>query len=158
MKTIVVCASKSHGNTRRIAERMAQVLEAKVVTPQEADPAELAEADLVGFGSGVYYGRMHPGLLRVVEALPATARGGRAFVFATSGFPEIPFAPYTRAPVRALERKGLTITGRFTCRALDTMGPLKLIGGVNKHHPTPGDLTTAEAFATRLRETYRPAR
>ncbi|MFD4902769.1 hypothetical protein [Streptomyces sp. NPDC058411] len=50
---------------------MAQVLNAEVVAPEQADLAELAGADLVGFGSGVFYGRLHPRLTGFVEALPA---------------------------------------------------------------------------------------
>ncbi|MFE2248691.1 NADPH-dependent FMN reductase family protein [Streptomyces lavendulae] len=55
MKTVIVCASVSHGNTGRVADSMAQVLDAKVVSPEQADLTELADADLVGFGSGVFY-------------------------------------------------------------------------------------------------------
>ncbi|MFI1801067.1 hypothetical protein ACH427_27440 [Streptomyces sp. NPDC020379] len=40
----------------------AQVLGAKVVSPEEADLAELSRAGLVGFGSGVFHRRLHPRL------------------------------------------------------------------------------------------------
>lgn len=36
MKAVIVCASVSHGNTRRVADTMARVLGAKVVSPEEA--------------------------------------------------------------------------------------------------------------------------
>ncbi|NML50161.1 flavodoxin [Streptomyces sp. R302] len=161
MKAVIVCASVSHGNTRRVADCMAQVLGAKVVSPEEADPAELAGADLVGFGSGVFYGRLHRSLTDFVKALPGGSGGdggdggsggaGTAFVFATSGFPEMPLAPFTRPLVRLLEGKGFKVNANFTCRALDTVMPLKLIGGVNKHRPNADDLASARAFAERLR-------
>ncbi|MEJ8646009.1 hypothetical protein WKI68_41900 [Streptomyces sp. MS1.HAVA.3] len=51
MKTVIVCVSVSHGNTRRVADTMASVLGAKVVAPEEVDLGELAGADVVGFGS-----------------------------------------------------------------------------------------------------------
>ncbi|MER2223181.1 MAG: flavodoxin domain-containing protein, partial [Rhodococcus sp. (in: high G+C Gram-positive bacteria)] len=54
MKAIIVCTSVSHGNTRRIADVIAEVLDARVVEPGEIDSAELAGYDLVGFGSGIY--------------------------------------------------------------------------------------------------------
>ncbi|MFI6155610.1 flavodoxin family protein [Kitasatospora sp. NPDC051170] len=150
MKTVIVCASVSHGNTRRVAEAMAAVLDAKVVTPEQADPAELAGADLVGFGSGVFYGRLHAGLTGVIRALPSPGRG-RAFVFATSGLPELPLAPFTRPAVRLLEAKGYAVEGTFTCRALDTWLPFRLVGGLNRQHPNTDDLAAARAFAERLR-------
>ncbi|MFB0630411.1 flavodoxin family protein [Streptomyces sp. AB3(2024)] len=149
MKAVIVCASVSHGNTRRVADTMALVLGAKVVSPEEAGPAEPAGADLVGFGSGVFHGRLHPRLTDFVEALPAGR--GRAFVFATSGLPEKPFAPFTRPLVRLLEGKGFEVDGSFSCRAFDTWAPFKLVGGINKQRPNAGDLAAARAFAERLR-------
>ncbi|MFG2873640.1 flavodoxin family protein [Streptomyces sp. NPDC048337] len=150
MKTIIVCASVSHGNTRRVADTMARALGAKVVSPEEADPAELAGADLVGFGSGVFYSRLHPRLTDFVKALPLTR--GRAFVFATSGLPEIAPVSFTRPLVRLLEGKGFAVDGSFLCRAFDTWAPFKLVGGINKQRPNAGDLAAAHAFAEGLRE------
>ncbi|WP_328430377.1 flavodoxin family protein [Streptomyces sp. NBC_00443] len=150
MKTLIVCASVSHGNTRRVADRMAEVLGAEVVAPEQADLAEPTGADLVGFGSGVFYGRLHPRLTEFVKALPAGR--GRAFVFATSGLPEIPPAPFTRPLVQLLKGKGYEVDGSFSCRAFDTWTPFKLVGGINKQRPNAGDLAAARAFAERLRD------
>ncbi|WP_030389807.1 flavodoxin family protein [Streptomyces sp. NRRL S-241] len=148
MKTLLVCTSVSHGNTRRVAQAMAEVLGARVVAPQEVSAAEPADYDLVGFGSGVFSQRMHPDLLAFVRALPRSS--GRAFVFATSGLPELALAPFTRAPVRLLRHKGFAVEGTFTCRAFDTWTPFRLIGGINKRRPNGADLAAARAFATRL--------
>ncbi|MFP3988247.1 flavodoxin family protein [Streptomyces sp. E11-3] len=151
MKAVIVCASVSHGNTRRVADSMAQVLGAKVVSPEQADLAELTGADLVGFGSGVFYGRLHPRLTDFVKALPTRQRG-RAFVFATSGLPEMPLAPFTRPLVQLLEGKGFEVDGSFSCRAFDTWAPFKLVGGIHRQRPNVGDLAAARAFAGRLRD------
>ncbi|MEV7414720.1 flavodoxin [Streptomyces sp. NPDC089919] len=150
MKTVIVCASVAHGNTRRVAEAMAGVLDARIVTPEEADPAELAGAGLLGFGSGVYYGRLHPGLAALARRLPAGR--GRAFVFATSGLPEPPFAPYARPLTRLLGSRGVTVEAAFSCRAYDTWGPFGLVGGIRRHRPGPADLAAARAFAEGLRQ------
>ncbi|MCX5175092.1 flavodoxin family protein [Streptomyces virginiae] len=145
MKTLLVCTSVSHGSTRRVAEAMGAVLGARVVAPQEVSTAEPAGYDLVGFGSGVFSHRMHPDLLGFVRALPASS--GRAFVFATSGLPELPLAPFTRPSVRLLEGKGFEVEGTFACRGFDTWAPFKLIGGINKRRPNGDDLAAARAFA-----------
>ncbi|MFF2045553.1 flavodoxin family protein [Kitasatospora sp. NPDC058170] len=155
MKTVIVCASVSHGNTRRVADSMAQVLDANVVSPEQADLTKLADADLVGFGSGVFYGRLHPHLTDFVRALPAGR--GRAFVFATCGLPEIPLMPFARPLVQLLEGKGFQVDESFSCRAFDTWTPFKLIGGINKQRPNAEDLAAARAFAGRLRDRPRPA-
>ena len=94
MKAVIVCTSVSHGNTKRVADVMGRVLEAPVTAPDQVDPAELATCDLVGFGSGIFLGSFHAQLREFVQALPQERRG-RAFVFATSGFPEARFRPFS---------------------------------------------------------------
>ncbi|MER7769428.1 flavodoxin family protein [Kitasatospora sp. NPDC096140] len=149
MKAVIVCASVSHGNTRRIAEAMGRVLSAPVVEPEQVDPAELAGYDLVGFGSGIFTGRFHPRLRDFVRSVPRGQRG-RAFVFATSGLPELPVRPFTRPLVRALEQKGFEVADAFSCRGFDTWLPFRLVGGLNKARPGAEDLAAARAFAEGL--------
>ncbi|MFF3003747.1 flavodoxin family protein [Kitasatospora sp. NPDC057940] len=152
MKAVIVCTSVSHGNTRRIADVMGQVLEARVVDPERIGVEELADCDLVGFGSGIFSMRFHPQLRRFVRSLPQ-GRGPRrrAFVFATSGLPEPRFQPFTRPLVRVLEQKGFEVGDTFACRGFDTWAPFKLVGGINKARPDADDLMAARAFAEGLR-------
>ncbi|PXX59854.1 flavodoxin [Nocardia tenerifensis] len=150
MKAILVCTSVSHGNTKRIADLIGHVLEARVVTPDQLEPAELAGYDLVGFGSGIFLGSFHARLREFVESLPQEPRR-RAFVFATSGFPEARWQPFTRPMVNLLEQKGFEVAGAFSCRAFDTYAPFKLVGGIRKHRPNGADLAAARAFGERLR-------
>ncbi|MEV6769565.1 flavodoxin family protein [Nocardia sp. NPDC051030] len=150
MKAIIVCTSVSHGNTKRVAEVIGEVLGARVVAPEEVDPAGLADYDLVGFGSGIFNGSFHVGLREFVKGLPV-GQQRKAFVFATSGFPEFPFRPFTRPLVRLLGQKGFEVVDTFSCRALDTLAPFKLVGGVRKGRPNAADLADARAFAENLR-------
>ncbi|MGW6422159.1 flavodoxin family protein [Nocardia sp. NPDC055053] len=150
MKVVIVCTSVSHGNTQRVAETMAQVLGARVVAPGDIDPAELADYDLVGFGSGIYNMNFHPELRRFIAALPVGHRG-TAFVFRTSGFPEPPFRRYTRILTRSIEKKGFEVVDVFGCRGFDTWLPLRLVGGIRKGHPDATDIAAARAFAEKLR-------
>ncbi|MFI9719725.1 flavodoxin family protein [Streptomyces sp. NPDC052396] len=150
MKAVIVCASVSHGNTKRVADVMGQVLEARVVAPEEVDMEELFTCELVGFGSGIFSGRFHPRLRQFVRALP-TGERRRAFVFATSGLPELQFRPFTRPLVRLLEQKGFEVSHTFSCRGFDTWLPFKLVGGLNKERPNGTDLAAARAFAEGLR-------
>ncbi|WP_274911262.1 flavodoxin family protein [Streptomyces sp. WZ-12] len=150
MKAIIVCTSVSHGNTKRVADVMGQILQAPVVDPDEVDVAELATYDLVGFGSGIFSMQFHPRLRQFVQTLPTAARG-KAFVFATSGLPELPFRPFTRPLVRLLEQKGFEVSSSFSCRAYDTWLPFKIVGGINKGRPNTVDLEAAQAYAQGLR-------
>ena len=54
VKSLVVVFSYHHNNTEKIANACAKVLGAEVKTPQQVTPGEIAEYDLVGFGSGIY--------------------------------------------------------------------------------------------------------
>lgn len=150
MKAVIVCASVSHGNTKRIAEVMAEVLGATVVDPEQVDMAELSTCDLVGFGSGIFSGKFHPRLRQFVQSLPKGERR-KAFVFTTSGLPEPRFRPFTRPLVRLLEQKGFEVGDTFSCRGFDTWLPFKLVGGINRARPDATDLEAARAFAEGLR-------
>lgn len=149
-KTIIVCASVAHGNTRSVADVIADVLEARVVTVEEAAGVDLADYDLVGFGSGIYWGSFHSSLRELVAGL--SGAGGRAFLFATSGFADTRLHSFSKPMLDALERKGFEVVGGFSSRGFDTFGPFKLIGGIRKGRPDEDDLRSARGFAEYLRD------
>ena len=150
MRSIIVCASIHHGNTLKLAKAIAEILEARIAEPSEADPREIAEYDLAGFGSGIYYGRHHETVLKFAERLPRV-HGLPAFVFSTSGLPRIPILhDYHKPLLRILRRKGFRIIGEFSCRGYNTHGVLEKLGGMNRGRPNEEDLRRAEAFANNL--------
>jgi len=151
MKSLIVCVSKSHGNTRRVADRMAEVLDAEVVAPESVDPETLREYDLVGFGSGIYYMTVDARLRKLLGRVTAVD-DVRAFTFFTSGARKIPLMDYNKPVRKQLESKGFEVIGSFSCRGFDTVGPFGLIGGINKGRPDDRDLDRAAAFAARLRK------
>ena len=151
MKSLIVCASKSHGNTRRVAEQMAEVLGAEVVTPESVDPTTLGQYDLVGFGSGIYYMTVDARLRNLIRHLP-TVDHIKAFTFLTSGAREVPLLGYNKPVRKQLESKGFEVIGSFSCRGFDTVGPFGFIGGINRGRPNDHDLDRAAAFASRLRK------
>ncbi|WP_405498200.1 flavodoxin family protein [Nocardia sp. NBC_00511] len=150
MKTIIVCKSTSHGNTRKIADVIGGVLGAQVVDPAEIDAAGLASYDFVGFGSGVRNMDFYRELREFVASLPEGQRA-KAFVFNTSGFPEPPFRRYQHNFTESLEQKGFEIVDTFSCYGYDTFLPLMIVGGVRKGHPNATDLEAARTFAEGLR-------
>ena len=149
-KALIVCSSIHHHNTARVAAAIAAPLDGPVLPVDEATPGMLRAHDLVGLGSGIYYGGVHADILRWARGLPAAAGNGkRAFVFTTSGLPWL-----ARLWVRPLEaslaRAGFTVDRGFHCRGFDTWGPLRLIGGINRGHPDARDLEQAAAFGQAL--------
>ena len=149
-KSLILCRSIHHQNTAHIAHVMAEVLKADVACPEEFPYTSLDDYELVGFGSGVYYGRLHAMLFAWLHGL-ADCREARkrAFVFSTSGLPFL--SKIWHAPLKKLlVRKGFDVVAEFACRGFDTWGPLWLTGGLNRKHPDERDLERARDFAKRL--------
>ena len=150
MKTLVICFSYHHNNTAKIASVLVKTLGAELKTPPEVDPAGLSEYDLIGFGSGIYFGKHHKVLLDLVDKLPQVA-SKKAFIFSTSGQTgnESKFHQLLREKLQA---RGFDIAGEFNCAGFDTYGLLKIGGGIKKGHPNEADLKQAEAFAKSLKQ------
>lgn len=151
MKTLMVCVSVSNGNTRKVADAMADVLGTEVMEPEAVDAAAIEAADLVMVGSGIYAMSFHPRLRAFVGRLPKVT-GKRAVLFWTSGGPELPWLQYSKGMVRDLRAKGFDVAGTFSCRGWDTWLPLRLIGGLNKGRPNTEDLGRAREFARQFVE------
>lgn len=149
MRALIVCASVANGNTRKVADAMAEVLSADVVTPDTVDVDRLAEYDLVGLGSGIYFMSFHESIRDLVRRLPA-GEGRRAFVYCTSGSADPPLVHYQRRLVDEIAAKGYDVVGSFSCRGYDNWFPLRLIGGLNRGRPDEDDLTRARSFAAGL--------
>lgn len=150
MRALIIYESIHHGNTEKVARVIADVLEAKLVKPEELDISKIAEYDVVGFGSGIYFGKHHKDLLNAVDNLPPQ-KNRTAFIFSTSGTGERNIEKSHRAIKKKLMGKGFTIAGEFSCRGFDTFGLLKLIGGISKGRPNASDLKNAENFAMHLK-------
>lgn len=149
-RPLVICTSVHHHNTAAVARCIAEELRADVLAPEATPYTSLAGCGLVGFGSGVYYGGLHPSLFDWLRGLPdARAATIPAFVFSTSGLPFL--ARVWHAPLRRLlAGKGFRFVGEFACRGFDTWGPLWLAGGLNRRHPDDRDLRRAREFARRM--------
>ncbi|RJO75832.1 flavodoxin [Nocardia panacis] len=152
MRTIIVCKSVSHGNTRKVADVIGEVLGSRIVDPSEIDAAELSSYELVGFGSGVRNMDYYQELRAFVRALPGEQRR-KAFVFHTGGFPEPPFRRYQHNFTGLLEQKGFEVLDTFSCFGYDTLWPFLIVGGVRKGRPNAADLAAARTFAENLRTT-----
>lgn len=149
MKTAVIYYSYHHGNTKKVVDRMAGTLGAELMTPEEVNADRLAEYDLIGFGSGIYFSKHHRSLRKLVDSLPPM-KNKAAFIISTAGRGD-PWMERNHRDLKArLEGKGFNIVGEYTCFAFDTFFLLWLIGGINKGRPNEEDLKRAEEFAKKL--------
>ena len=159
MKSLIVVHSYHHNNTWKVAQTMAKVLDAKVKSPQQTNPEELNQYDLVGFGAGIDSGKHYKEILDFADNLPQVTNK-KAFVFSTSGMPigisgQQRLEEYTRkchATLKDILRsKGYTIVDEFGCAGFNTNKFLWRFGGLNKDRPNAEDLKHAEEFAFNLK-------
>ncbi len=87
LRSLVIVFSYHHNNTEKIANACAKVLGAEVKTPQQVKPEEIAEYDLIGFGSGIYSATFDPSLLDLADRLPTGCGKQKVFLFSTYGAP-----------------------------------------------------------------------
>ncbi len=146
VKTLIIYQSIHHQNTQKIGKAISKVLKAKLVKPEKIKSQNLKNYDLIGFGSGIYFGKFHQSLLNFIDSLPKT-NYPFAFVFSTSG---AGLKIYNQSLIKKLKQKGFKVIGDFSCRGFDTYGPYKLIGGLAKGRPNKEDLAAAQKFARKL--------
>ncbi len=142
MNILIVYKSYHRMNTEKVAQAMAEAMNATLKKAGEARPEELAGYDLIGIGSGIYAGKYHKSLFKLVEKLPRLEKD--VFVFSTAGGPDEKFDK----PMKdLLVSKGARIVGEFRCP-----GAAGLLGftWANKGHPDEQDLDAARAFAKGL--------
>ena len=151
-KSLLVLYSYHHNNTAKIADAFAKVLDAQIKTPQQINPEELQEYNLIGFGSGIYSAKHHKALLDLVDKLPQVTNK-KAFIFSTSAIMGEAKVAQDHSLLRGkLQSKGYMIVDEFSCKGFNTNSFLKLFGGMNKGRPNAEDLKHAEEFAQKLKQ------
>jgi flavodoxin len=145
MRAVIVYKSLHHGNTKRVAEAMADTCGADLIRLGDRRIPDLRAYGLVGLGSGIYHSRHHPDLV----AFAATARcaeNTRAFVFSTAGVPSLARV-WHRPLLAALGNRGIPIAGELCLPGYDTYAIFGLVGGIQRGRPGERELARAREFA-----------
>ncbi|MFX0059391.1 MAG: flavodoxin family protein [Candidatus Hodarchaeota archaeon] len=152
MKSLLVLYSYHHNNTEKIAKVFAEVLDAQIKRPQQINPEELQEYDIIGFGSGIYGAKHHKLLLDLADKLPQITNR-KAFIFSTSAMQGADKVAKDHSLLREkLQSKGYMIVDEFACKGFNTNSFLKYFGGMNKGRPNSEDIKQAEDFAQNLKQ------
>ena len=151
LKALVIFVSYHHNNTEKIAKTMADTLGAEMKNLDQIQLDGLADFDLVGFGSGIYFGKHEKSLIEFAGNLPQL-NGKRAFIFSKSGVKGKKVPKFHEQLKSTITSKGYEVVGEFNCPGFDSYGALKLIGGISKGRPNEEDLTQAQAFAHSMKE------
>ncbi len=156
LKALIVLHSYHHNNTEKIAKVFAKVLNAQIKTPQQTNPEELQEYNIVGFGAGIDSGKHYKPLLDFADKM-LQADNKYAFIFSTAGVTGKKKLAKDHSALREkLEAKGYMIVDEFQCKGFNTNLFLKYIGGMNKGRPNEEDLKRAEEFANKLIRIEKP--
>lgn len=81
MKPLIIYQSET-GNTVRVVEAITSIIEAELLTVDDATPESMKNRTLIGFGSGIYWTRIDKKTYRFAAHLP---KNSKVFVFITSG-------------------------------------------------------------------------
>jgi flavodoxin len=150
IKSLIVVYSYHHNNTARIAQVFAEVLNARIKTPDQVMPDELQQYDLIGFGSGIDSGKHYKPILELADRL-SKVNNQRGFIFSTSAIQGVAKVEKDHSLLRGkLTSKGYLIVDEFSCKGFNTNNFLKYFGGMNKGRPNSEDLKHAEEFAVGL--------
>ena len=152
IKSLLVLFSYHHKNTEKIAKVFAKVLDAQIKKPEQINPDELQDYNLVGFGSGIYSDKHHKSLLNLADKIPQVTNR-KAFIFSTSAMMGEDKVAKDHSMLREkLKFKGYMIVDEFACKGFNTNSFLKYFGGMNKGRPNAEDLKHAEEFAQSLKQ------
>lgn len=83
MKILAIISSVHMGNTRKIAEAMAENAPLTIAEIGHISDYDLHDYDIVGFGSGIYFGKYDKKIMEFAEKL--CDKEAYTFVFSTSG-------------------------------------------------------------------------
>lgn len=146
MKTAIVFYSEHHGNTKKLIDAIAAENDVTIIDATKDENQDLADYDLIGFASGIYYGKFAGQVIKYAERNLNTI-GKKVFFLYTYGSERKSYCMDIESLVKS---KGSEVVGRYGCSGFDTFGPFKLVGGLCKGHPDSQEIQGAVDFFAEL--------
>ena len=144
-KIAIIYASTHHGNTKKLVDAISRNYPITLIDTVQQTRADLTDYDLIGFASGIDFGKFYDSAERFLrENLP---KNKQIFFLYTCAMKKDSF---TKSLRQEAQKRDAVILGEYGCRGFNTYGPWKLIGGMNKGHPTEEEITGAVHFVGSL--------
>ena len=142
MKTAIAYYSQHHGNTKKLLDAVKAADEnVTLIDVTEKHEVDLHSYDRIGFASGIYYSSFAKQVLNFANVnLPVQKD---VFFIATCGAPRKSYFNAIREVIKDKQCKEL---GSYLSLGFDTFGPFKLVGGIQKGHPTEEEIQAAVDF------------
>ena len=140
MKSLIVYGSHHHGNTEKLVNFLAEKNDITLVNAENESDVDFDDYDLIGFASGIDFGKFYPQVTDLAEKLPS---GKYVYSLYTCGMDS---EKYGKQIAEIAEKRDCVFLGKFGCKGYDTYGPWKIIGGINKSHPSQKELDEACDF------------
>jgi len=153
MRTIILYASRHHGNTKKLVDALVEAhpeidtLDVKALGKDEYP--DLSEYHLLGVATGIYYSEIDKDLARVLTNVLTPQ--DKVFGLMTYGGKN---KWYGKDIDGICRMKQAIFMGVYGCLGFDTWGPFKIVGGVQKGHPTAEEIQGAVDFYDKLDEEY----
>ena len=141
MKVAIAYYSQHHGNTKKLLDAIAEKNEVTLIDVTRKQEYDLRGFDLIGFASGVYYGKLAKQVVSFAQInLPD---GKDFFVLYTFGGAG---KDVDAELMEVADKRHCKSVGSYNCFGFDTFGPFKLVGGIKKGHPTRAEIDSAVKF------------
>lgn len=140
-KAVIIYQSSHHGNTKKLVDAIAAEYPVDVFEVESAKDAKLEDYDLIGLASGIAFGKFYRKLF-TFAAMSMPERKKLFFLY-TCGKDSPNYTRFLRTLASTYQCE---IVGSYGCLGYDTFGPFKLIGGLNKDHPTEAEIRGAVRF------------
>ena len=109
---------------------------------------DLQEYEVIGFASGIDFGKFYEEIENFAKTnLPIKKK---VFFLYTCAMERKEF---TNSMKKIVLEKEAAILGEYGCKGYNTYGPWKIIGGMNKKHPTEAEIMSAVEFFDKFMET-----
>lgn len=145
MRTIILYASRHHGNTKKLVDAIVEAhpeidtLDVKALGKNEYP--NLHEYHLIGVATGIYYSEIDKDMARVLTNVLQPQ--DKVFGLMTYGGKN---KWYGKDIDGICRMRQAIFMGVYGCPGFDTWGPFKLAGGVQKGHPTAEEIKGAVDF------------
>ena len=140
-KAAIIYASRHHGNTKKLVEAIAERYEVTLIDAEVEYRDDLTSFDLIGFASGIDFGKFYDSVENFLKGnLPENKNVFFLYTCARKN------EKFTESISAEASKKGARMMGEYGCKGFNTYGPWKIIGGMNRNHPSEAEIQEAILF------------